>query len=78
MGIKSFDMDARLFCQQRQELIFNEFCTQVIKLLKKSPEGLTIANVQTCVGMSHKTAMRVLALVAVEKDGKFYPEGGIR
>lgn len=78
MDRKLFDTEARLFCQQQQELIFNEFCNQVIKLLTKNPQGLTIANVQTCVGMSYKTAMRVLALVAVEKDGKFYPDGGIR
>lgn len=78
MDRKSFDTEARLFCQQQQELIFNEFCNQVIKLLTKNPQGLTIANVQTCIGMSYKTAMRVLALVAVEKDGKFYPDGGIR
>lgn len=72
MGGKSLDTEARLYCQQQQELIFNEFCMQVIKLLTKSPQGLTIANVQSCVGMSYKTAMRVLALVAVEQDGKFY------
>lgn len=78
MGGKSFDTEARLYCQQQQELIFNEFCMQVAKLLTKSHDGLTVANVQRCVGMSYKTAMRVLALVAVEKDGKFYPDGGIR
>lgn len=72
MGGKSFDTEARLFCQQQQELIFNEFCMLAIKLLTKNPQGLTIANVQTCIGMSYKTAMRVLALVAVERDGKFY------
>lgn len=72
MDRKLFDTEARLFCQQQQELIFNEFCMQVIKLLTKNPQGLTIANVQTCIGMSYKTAMRVLALVAVERDGKFY------
>lgn len=78
MNRKLFDTEARLFCQQQQELIFNEFCMQVIKLLTKNPQGLTIANVQTCIGMSYKTAMRVLALVAVGKDGKFYLDGGIR
>lgn len=75
MGGKSLDTEARLYCQQQQELIFNEFCMQVAKLLTKSHEGLTIASVQKCVGMSYKTAMRVLALVAVETDGRFYPKG---
>lgn len=75
MGGKSLDTEARLYCQQQQELIFNEFCMQVAKLLTKSHDGLTVANVQRCVGMSYKTAMRVLALVAVEKDGRFYPKG---
>lgn len=67
-------------CHQRQEHIFNDFCMEAIKLLRKSPQGLTVATVQKSVGMSYKTAMRVLALVAVEKDGKFYrrnqPLGG--
>ena len=72
MGGKSFDAEARLFCQQHQELIFNGCCMQVIRLLRKNPEGLTIANVQTCVSMSYKTAMQVLAAVAIERDGKFY------
>lgn len=78
MGRTLMDMDARLYCQQQQELIFNEFCMQVIRLLRKNPEGLSAPNIQTCVGMSYKTAMRVLAVVAVERDGRFYPKGGIR
>ncbi|OAV32183.1 hypothetical protein AO367_0168 [Moraxella catarrhalis] len=65
-------MDARLFCQERQELIFNGCCMQVIRLLRKNPEGLSAPNIQKCVGMSYKTAMQVLAVAAIERDGKFY------
>lgn len=61
MSRPSMAMDARLFCQERQEL------------LRRNPMGLTVANTQRQIGMSYKAAMRVLALVAVEKDGKFYP-----
>lgn len=73
MSRSSMAMDARLFCQERQELVFNEFCLKVKQLLRHNPTGLTVANTQRQIGMSYKTAMRVLALVAVEKDGKFYP-----
>ncbi|OOR89811.1 hypothetical protein [Moraxella bovis] len=73
MSRPSMVMDAQLFCQERQELVFNEFCLKVQQLLRHNPTGLTVANVQRQIGMSYKTAMRVLALVAVEKDGKFYP-----
>lgn len=73
MSKTSMPMDARLFCQERQELVFNEFCLKVRRLLRHNPIGLTVANAQRQIGMSYKTAMRVLALVAVEKDGKFYP-----
>ena len=72
MGGKSFDTEARLFCQQQQELIFNGCCMQVIRLLRKNPEGLSAPNIQKCVGMSYKTAMQVLAVAAIERDGKFY------
>lgn len=66
--------EAFTHCHQRQEHIFNDFCMEAIKLLRKSPQGLTVAAVQKSVGMSYKTTMRVLALVAVERDGKFYPK----
>lgn len=72
MGGKSFDTEARLFCQQHQELIFNGCCMQVIRLLRKNPEGLSAPNIQKCVGMSYKTAMQVLAVAVIERDGKFY------
>lgn len=65
-------MDARVFCQEQQELVFNEFYFKVQQLLRRNPAGLTVVNTQRQIGMSYKTAMRVLALVAVEKDGKFY------
>lgn len=73
-------VEALIHCHQRQELIFNDFCEAAIRLLKDNPHGMTSASVQRSVGMPYKTAMRVLALVAVEKDGKFYqrnqPLGG--
>lgn len=68
----SMAMDARVFCQEQQELVFNEFYFKVQQLLRRNPAGLTVVNTQRQIGMSYKTAMRVLALVAVEKDGKFY------
>ncbi|MDO4450039.1 MAG: hypothetical protein Q4B79_03645 [Moraxella sp.] len=42
------------------------------KLLSTNPQGLTLPVIQTTVGMSAKTAKRILAGVADEKDGKFY------
>lgn len=41
-------------------------------LLLNNPHGLTLPIIQSTVGMSAKTAKRVLAGVADEKDGKYY------
>lgn len=60
--------NARLQCQ------FNDYCHLTTKLLSDNPQGLTLPIIQSKVGMSAKTAKRVLAGVADEKDGKYYPK----
>lgn len=63
-----FQRNTRL--QQR----FNDYCHLTNKLLSSNPQGLTLPVIQSTVGMSAKTAKRVLAGVADEKDGKYYPK----
>lgn len=53
---------------------FNDYCHLATKLLSSNPQGLTLPIIQSTVGMSAKTAKRVLAGVADEKDGKYYPK----
>ena len=53
---------------------FNDYCHLTTRLLSTNPHGLTLPIIQTTVGMSAKTAKRVLAGVAKEKDGKYYPK----
>lgn len=60
--------NARLQCR------FNDYCHLTDKLLSSNPQGLTLPIIQSTVGMSAKTAKRVLAGVADEKDGKYYPK----
>lgn len=61
-----FQRNARLQCR------FNDYCHLTTKLLLSNPQGLTLPIIQSTVGMSAKTAKRVLAGVATEKDGKYY------
>lgn len=62
-----FQRNTRLQCQ------FNDYCHLTDKLLSSNPQGLTLPTVQMSVGLSAKTARRILALVATERDGKYYP-----
>lgn len=58
----------------RLALRFREHCELTIILLRNNPHGLELPTIQKVVGMSAKTAKRVLAGVADEKDGKCYPK----
>lgn len=51
----------------------DEHCHLTTRLLTANPQGLTLPTVQMSVGLSAKTARRILALVATERDGKYYP-----
>lgn len=58
MKSTTISTEAFIHCHQRQEHIFNDFCTTAIRLLKSNPQGLTVASVQKSAGMSYKTAGR--------------------
>lgn len=58
----------------RLALRFREHCELTAILLRNNPHGLELPTIQKVVGMSAKTAKRVLAEVATERDGKYYPQ----
>lgn len=71
--------ESRQYAQHRQRWDFGAYCYTVRKLLRQHPEGMTLPNVQRNAQLSVKTAKSVLALVVVERNGKFYlnqPLGG--
>lgn len=63
---------AKLYQQHRKRWDYGTYCYEVRKLLRQHPDGMTLPNVQRNAQLSIRTAKSVLALVAVEKDGKFY------
>lgn len=53
---------------------FHEYCQLTATLLKNNPHGLELPTIQKVVGMSAKTAKRVLTQVAVQREDKYYPK----
>lgn len=63
---------AKLYQQHRKRWGYRTYCYEVRKLLRQNPNGMTLSHAQQAAKLSVKTAKSVLALVAVEKDGRFY------
>lgn len=63
---------ARQLAAHNKRWEFGTHCHEVRKLLRQHPHGMTLPNVQQAAQLSVKTAKSVLALVALEKDGRFY------
>lgn len=71
--------EAVAFKNERLTLIFDGYCSLTRKLLGDNQQGLTLPIIQSTIGMSAKTAKRVLTRVATERDGKYYPQAkGVR
>ncbi|MCG7412258.1 hypothetical protein [Moraxella nonliquefaciens] len=60
--------------QAQRDQQISEYCHLTTKLLATNQQGLSLPVIQTTVGISTKTAKRVLAGMADEKDGKYYPK----
>lgn len=58
--------------RKRQIHQFGDYCYLTQQLLMSNPQGLKKHKVQSAIGISEKTASRVLAWVAIEKDGKYF------
>lgn len=71
---RNIPLCARLYQQRKERWDYGTYCYEVRKLLRQHPDGMTLPNVQRNAQLSVKTAKSVLALVAVEKDGKFYQQ----
>lgn len=59
---------------EQQAMKFDGYCHLTSVLLTSNPQGLTLATIQRVVGLSARTAHRVLAKVAIETNGKYYPK----
>lgn len=66
---------AQIHRQEYQALVMSEFRMLTHLLLKANPQGLDLPTVQKCVGMSAKTAKKVLAGVAEKQGDKYVLKG---
>lgn len=57
---------------ERPAVQSGDYCHLAQRLLIANPQGLRKQVIQMTVGISAKTADRVLTLVAVERDGKYF------
>lgn len=68
--------DAKSFNRHLCKTQFDECCIKAVNALRENPYGLSLQQVQTSAGLSLKTTKLVLAQVAIELKGRYYPKVG--